>query len=83
VYYLLVYDRAAGKLLDQTVYERRRDALRGRFAVEKLHRNASHNIEVVVVGAESEDDLHRTHGRYFLSLEQLADRAADVFARRA
>lgn len=83
MYYLLVYDRAAGTLLDQTVYERHRDALRGRFAVEKMHRDASHNIEVVVVGAESEDDLHRTHGRYFLSLAQLADRAAEVFAQRA
>ena len=83
MYYLLVYDRAAGKLLDLTVYEKRRDALRGRFAVEKLHRDASHNIEVVVVGAESEDDLHRTHGRYFLSLAQLAARAADAFARHA
>lgn len=82
MYYLLVYDRAAGKLLDQTAYGKRRDALRGRFAVEKLHRDASHNIEVVVVGAESEDDLHRTHGRYFLSLAELADRATEVFTQR-
>ena len=32
------------------------------------------NIEVVVLAAASEDDLRRTHGRYFLGLSDLVAR---------
>ncbi|MGH3798555.1 MAG: hypothetical protein ACRDTD_00190 [Pseudonocardiaceae bacterium] len=78
-YFLLVYDRAAGKLLEERPFGQRVEALQARFAVEKAHRAGSQdveNIEVVVVAAESRDDLLRTHARYFLTVEELARKTA-------
>lgn len=43
-----------------------------KFAAEAAHRQDGENIEVVVLAAESRDDLMRTHSRYFLSLHELA-----------
>jgi hypothetical protein len=47
-----------------------REAIRQRFAVEREHRDDP-DIEVVVLGSDSRDELERTHSRYFRS----ADRA--------
>ena len=43
------------------------EALAERFRQERLHPDA----EVVVLAAYSEAALHRTHGRYFNSVEDL------------
>jgi hypothetical protein len=75
-YFLLVYDRAAGKLREERQFDQRAEALQARFAVEKLHRAEGEDLEVVVVGAQSRDDLLRTHARYFLTLDELARRTA-------
>jgi hypothetical protein len=74
VYFLLVYDRERGVLLAEQEFESRRDALQARFSAEKQHRDSDYNVEVVVVGAASREDLQRTHGRYFLTLRELASR---------
>jgi dephospho-CoA kinase len=73
-YFLLVYDRATGKLREERSFSQRAEALQARFAVEKLHRAGGEDLEVVVVGAQSRSDLLRTHARYFLTLDELARR---------
>jgi hypothetical protein len=71
-YTLLVYDRARAQLLEERAFESKADALSARFAAEARHREGGVNIEVVVLAAESREDLMRTHSRYFLSLRELA-----------
>lgn len=73
-HFLLVYDRAAGRLLHEQTFERRAEALRARFAQERELRGTGDNLEIVVIDAHSREDLMRTHARYFLSLEELAAR---------
>jgi hypothetical protein len=41
--------------------------------MEDRHRNRP-EVEVVVLGAESADSLHRTHARYFTSAHELLHR---------
>lgn len=72
-YTLLVYNRSEGRLLSERAFTQRASALAARFEAEREH--PGENIEVVVLGARSRDDLMRTHSRYFLSLGQLADQA--------
>ncbi len=48
-------------------------AMQARFRTEAEYR-AQGDVEVVALAAASEDDLKRTHGRYFLELEELAAR---------
>jgi hypothetical protein len=74
-HFLLVYDRDAGKLLRKQRYEVGADAMRARFAAESEFAERP-EIEIVALVAESEEDLLVTHGRYFLSLTELADRVA-------
>jgi len=45
-----------------------------RFALEREHRLEPH-IEVVLLGARSEDVLKRTHARYFKTVRELVDSA--------
>jgi hypothetical protein len=61
-YFLLVFDRAAGQLLDETEFESNEAALRERFRREAT---AGRHDEIVVLGAESAEALRRTHRRYF------------------
>ncbi|HWL35446.1 MAG TPA: hypothetical protein VNQ77_04570 [Frankiaceae bacterium] len=69
-HFLLVYDRRAGKILREDVFDDGKVALTERFRVERLHRGDP-NIEVVVLGAASRQALYRTHARYFLTLREL------------
>jgi hypothetical protein len=72
-HFLLIYDRSAGKLLRKERFESNQDALAARFAAEReSHRGQE--LEIVVISAESESDLHRSHGRYFMTPEELAKR---------
>lgn len=72
-FFLVVYDRSRGKLVDLKTFAepQRAAALRARFQRETAERSRP-EIEVVLLGAESLDDLKRTHARYFSSLEELA-----------
>ncbi|WP_455362263.1 hypothetical protein [Streptomyces sp. SYSU K21746] len=72
---LVVYDRAAGRLLQEREFERRQDALAARFTAERCHKNDA-NIEVVVLVAQNRSDLLRTHARYFCSVDDLAAQLA-------
>jgi hypothetical protein len=72
-HFLLIYDRPAGRLLRQEQFDTSAEAMQARFAAEREYAG-QRRIEVVVLSADSEEALRRTHGRYFLSLSELADR---------
>lgn len=71
VHFLLVYDRRAGQLLHEESYSDGVEALLARFQAEADFRDDPRDVEIVVLGARSRDDLLRTHGRYFRSLAEL------------
>jgi hypothetical protein len=78
--YLIEYDRQLGKLVnlekfnsaDRTMAEGQRLALE----LELLSRNV--NREVVLLEALSEDDLRKTHRRYFEDLEEGLEELAGI-----
>lgn len=72
-HFLLVYDRSTRLLLSETEFLSHLDALEARFQAERERQSA--DIEIVVVSAKSRASLMKTHGRYFLNLRELADRA--------
>lgn len=66
-HFLLVYDRTAGKLVEQPHEypdSERQRAIDDRFKREVVE-IGRREIEVVVLGAESLEALARTHARYF------------------
>lgn len=71
-YFLLVYNRALGKRLVERRYPvgDRARALADRSTLLAEHTDP--NVEVVLLGADSYDDLRKTHGRYFQSLMEAA-----------
>lgn len=71
-YTLVVYDRAKAGLLAERAFDSKAEALAARFEAEADYRQDGENIEVVVLAAESREDLMRTHSRYFFSLHELA-----------
>lgn len=73
-YFLIVYDTAAGEILELKRFGelQRALALSKRFSRELAERE-KRNIEVVLLSAESEDELRRTHSRYFESSAELAE----------
>jgi hypothetical protein len=71
--FLLIYDRSKQLLVEEKTFLSYSEALQARFAAES--RYAGHEVEVVVVGANSREALIETHGRYFLSAQQLTQRA--------
>lgn len=73
-YFLIVYDTAAGQILELKRFGdlQRALALNKRFERELVERD-NRNIEVVLLSAESEDELRRTHSRYFESSAELAE----------
>lgn len=83
-HFLLVFDRAHGRLLWEQIFEDHRQALEQRFVAERMHRSDP-DIEVVVLSAESRDALRLTHSRYFQSISSLASvsSSARAAAKRA
>lgn len=70
-HFLLVYDQRAGHLLRMDSYKTSAEAMRARFRAEDGYRERA-GIEVVALSAASEDDLKKTHARYFTNLQDLA-----------
>ena len=74
--FLLVFDRDAGALLEiRKAGSSAREAMNTRLALEDLHAT-NRAVEVVVLNAESEADLRRTHARYFENVGELVRRTA-------
>lgn len=72
-YFLLTYDRSAGKLVEMREFEthERHKALVSRFELERKYRNRP-EYEVVVLAGRSLDAVTKTHGRYFKNFDELA-----------
>jgi hypothetical protein len=78
--FLVQYDRRTGDL-DVTPFDgdrAREEALSARFRAELTR--PSRDVEVVVLAADSLDELKRTHGRYFWSASDLARNALEADA---
>jgi len=71
-HFLLRYDRRRGVLESLERFTDPAEATSRRFEMELVYL-AQPSIEVVVLSAASEDDLRRTHSRFFRSLQQLTD----------
>jgi hypothetical protein len=73
--FLLVYDQAMGRVIQLREFTDadRSEALEERFRIERELVGKLH-LEVIVLGANSRDDLERTHARYFRSIQELATR---------
>jgi hypothetical protein len=73
--FLVVYNRRTG---ENTVREfppgSGREAARQRFIEERAHRGDP-DIEVVVLGSGSREELEKTHSRYFRSAREMLERA--------
>ena len=78
-YFLIVYNRRSGAVLQQRIFpaRRRAEAMRARFKAEDKYRDDP-DIEVVVLGAESAEHLRQTHARYFGAASDLVSRAANA-----
>jgi hypothetical protein len=72
-HFLLVYSRSTGELIRQLSFDDDAAALQARFVAEDEFK-AQPEIEIVALSAASEEDLRRTHARYFLRLQELAQR---------
>jgi hypothetical protein len=73
-HFLLVYDRRRGALLETRPFDDRDAAFHARFEAERAHRT-NPTIEVVVLSADSEEALRRTHARYFETVSEMAANA--------
>lgn len=75
--FLIHYDRAQGVLLSLREFPDcdRVDAATAKLDLEISLLGSGGTNEVVLLEAQSKDDLLKTHGRYFNTLEQL--KAAD------
>lgn len=73
--FLIVYNQNTGDVsVDRFDDDVRDVAQERRFALEREHRLEPH-IEVVLLGARSEDVLRRTHARYFKTVRELVESA--------
>lgn len=63
-YFLIVYDVHNESIVDLQIFEDPDEASTAYSSLEATHRGAA-NIEVVLIGADSENTIRRTHSRYF------------------
>lgn len=76
-HFLLVFDRAHGRLLREQSFQDHRQALIERFRAERMQRD-NPDIEVVVLSAQSREALRLTHSRYFQSISDLGSVSASA-----
>lgn len=75
--FLLIYRRSSGTLL--ALEELGTDRTKAQLRRRQLERSETFDsdVEVVVLNANSEEDLRRTHSRYFSAVPELAQQLAD------
>lgn len=74
-HFVLVYDQQLGKLILPIAKFGASDgeaAMRRRFELEREYVGQK-DIEIVVLGAESEAAIRKTHGRYFKTVGELLE----------
>ena len=69
--FLVVFERSVGRVIQMDQFGDKREALRGRFTAERRYQDQP-DVEVVVLNADSEESLRRTHARYFESVSDMA-----------
>jgi hypothetical protein len=73
--FLVVYNRRTGANdVREFPVGQGREAIRARFQEERTHRTDP-DIEVVVLGSRSREELMKTHSRYFRSARQIVEDA--------
>lgn len=72
-HFLLIYDHRTQQLRDKRVFADKESAAATEAyqSAEQEYRGES-NIEIVLIGADSLDTVHRTHGHYFGPQDRLA-----------
>lgn len=77
--FLISYDRHLGVLKALRAFrdDERTEAESLRLSLELTDAVADENLEVVLLEAQSEEDLHKTHRRYFATASELAKTSAD------
>lgn len=65
IHVLLVYNHAQGKLVDCQTFEDAHAATEAYATAELGNDSKSGEFEVVLVGSDSIDTIHKTHGHYF------------------
>lgn len=63
MYYLIKFRRSRQELINLTTFESRQSGVNEMRTAERA--NQDDDIEIVLLSAESEDSLRRTHSRYF------------------
>ena len=78
--FLIEYDRVRGALVSKSLFlaERRHDAQKARIELEVSLNAAGVDHEVVLLEADDEASLRKTHERYFKSAGELSVPAGRV-----
>ena len=79
-HFLLDYNRSTQTLVSITTYEDMGEALVAYSEREREALGTEH--EIVLLGAESEDDLRETHSRYFYSISEMWERGSQRYIER-
>ena len=66
-HFVVVYQRRRGLVINMREFDDRSQAFDQRWAMDAEYQ-ADPDVEIVVLSADSEEDLHKTHGRYFKSV---------------
>ena len=80
MFYLIEYNRCAGRLVTFKTFaeSERSEAQKLRFEIELDLNRRQIDHEVVLLQAESEAAIRRTHGRYFYDAQQLLERMREA-----
>jgi hypothetical protein len=83
--YLIEYDRASGTIVKLQTFGAgdSTQANTARMTLELDRMRANIAREIVILEADSEEQLHKTHRRYFEQLQTLADPDTSVLALNA
>ena len=79
-HFLLDYNRATQELVSITTFDDMAEALTAYSEREGEALGTEH--EIVLLGADSEDDLRETHSRYFYSIGEIWERALQRYKER-
>jgi hypothetical protein len=77
VHFLLVFDHAQERLLENQKFVDTEAASAAYSAMEARHRG-SQNLEIVLVGADSIETIYKTHGHYFATQAAQSEYLAGV-----
>lgn len=65
-HFLLIYSHKEGRLVDQSVFNKSEvDEATAAYRSAESQHGADDGIEIVLIGSDSIDTVHRTHGHYF------------------